>query len=224
MKKLSWRNAFAEVFFIFIGITLAIAFQNWNDERKERKLEISVLKELQIALKNDLEDINANINTHLKGERNCKALLRGLSSDQPIDGDELLLRAVDATDFTFLISDVSAYEYLKSVGLHLFENDTLRSQISYVYDVVYESIRGLEDNGDATQEALLNRLKLYYTADENNFRMIGIPDRIKKDNQLRFDIKAMEYIHSIMIGRYQRKVKPQVKKLITMVNQELENK
>lgn len=224
MKKLSWRNAIAEIFFIFIGITLAIAFQNWNEERKERQQEVSVLKELKVALKNDLKDINDNIQTHKRGIDNCQSLLKMLSSKNPLQEVKLIQQAGMATDFTFLISDISAYEYLKSVGLHLIENDTLRGQISYVYDVVYEGIRGVEDNGDPVQKNLFDRIKIYYTANADSFKLIVDDSIVKKDHQLKFDTRGLEYIHSNMINRYQRKVKPAVEKLIKMVDIELEEK
>ncbi|NVJ45952.1 MAG: hypothetical protein HWE07_02460, partial [Cytophagia bacterium] len=33
--KLNWKYAMGEVALIFIGISLAIAFQNWNEDRKQ---------------------------------------------------------------------------------------------------------------------------------------------------------------------------------------------
>ena len=34
--KINWQYAIGEVILIFVGITLAIAFNNWNEERKAR--------------------------------------------------------------------------------------------------------------------------------------------------------------------------------------------
>jgi len=35
----SWRGALGEIALIFLGITLALFFENWNEERKERAQE-----------------------------------------------------------------------------------------------------------------------------------------------------------------------------------------
>ena len=44
--KLNWKYALGEVALIFVGISLAIAFQNWNDQRKKEILEKIYLEEL----------------------------------------------------------------------------------------------------------------------------------------------------------------------------------
>jgi len=51
-----WKSAAGEIIYIFIGITLAIMFQNWNDNRKEQQQ----VKKLLVAL---LAENQANLNT-----------------------------------------------------------------------------------------------------------------------------------------------------------------
>lgn len=222
MKKINWKYAFGEVFLIFIGITLAIGFQNWNEQGKQAKIERAVLQQLKIALQNDLKDVNANTATHNRGKASCQNLLQTLTSTEPINEASILKEMVQAVDYTFLVSDVSTYEYLKSVGLHIIQNDTLRRQITNLYDVVYEGIRGVEKNAKPIQKDIVNGFKKYYTSNANTFIPIGNVNIAKKDNALKFDLKSLEFSHQLMIRRYQQKIKPELEKLMAMVDDELQ--
>lgn len=220
-KKLNWKYALGEIALIFIGITLAIMFQNFNEDKKREKTERSALMELRVALQNDLEDVNDNIQTHIRGKKSCQLLLEKLNSKEKIDGSRILQSAYQCIDYTFLVSDVSTYEYLKSVGLHLISNEKLRRQITNLYDVVYESIYGVENNHELIQESLVNEMKKYFTADQNQFVLIGNGENLKSNNTIKFDIKNYEFSHNLMIQKYQEKVKPELEKLIALVDSEL---
>ena len=221
MKKISLQHAIAEIFFIFLGITLAIAFQNWNEQRKEAKLEKAVLQQLQIALQNDWEDVNDNINTHRRARGSCQNLLKALNDPNPINGQMIIGELIQAVDYTFLVSDVSTYEYLKSVGLHIIQNDTLRSQITKLYDVVYEGIYGVENNAKPVQRDLMTAVKKYYTSSATLPVARKNIMEIKNDDPLKFDLLSLQFSHRNMINRYQNNVLPELQKLIAMVEKEL---
>ncbi len=51
--KLSWKYALGEIVLIFIGISLAITFQNWNEDRRKTQLETVYLEELLEDCKRD---------------------------------------------------------------------------------------------------------------------------------------------------------------------------
>jgi hypothetical protein len=221
MKKINLQNAIGEVFFIFLGITLAIAFQNWNENRKQNHLETEVLQQLKIALKNDLSDVNANINTHKRAQKGCRRLLEFLNAPDEINDTLMTKTIVQASDYTFLVSDVSTYEYLKSVGLHIIQNDSLRSQITNLYDVVYEGIYGIEGNANSIQIDLRKDIRKYYSANVNSLVPKPNLNQAKQDDEFKFDLKNLEFAHYLMIKRYQQKVKPELVKLIEMVEGEL---
>lgn len=46
---------------LFLGITMAIWFNNWNENLKSRKIEIKSLIEIKNAIQQDLFDIEENI-------------------------------------------------------------------------------------------------------------------------------------------------------------------
>lgn len=221
MKKINWRYAVGEILLIFIGITLAIAFQNWNENRKQSKVETAVLEQLKVALQNDLRDVNSNIDTHKRAMASCQNILQSLTEKKPIEAAEITNEMVQAVDFTFLISDVSTYEYLKSVGLHIIQNDTLRRQITNLYGVVYQGVYGVEKNSKPTQQDVIRGFRKYFTSNANSLVPIGDINEAKNDDALRFDVKTLQFSHQLMIKRYQQKIKPELDKLIDMIEVEL---
>lgn len=51
--KLNWKYALGELVLIFLGISLAITFQNWNDERKAEAEKVEFFKKIRSDLVED---------------------------------------------------------------------------------------------------------------------------------------------------------------------------
>jgi len=76
--KINWKYAIGEVILIFIGITLAISFNNWNEERKELNLSKVYINEIYIDLKSDinnLKDILDQLESQYHTSRNSLNIL-----------------------------------------------------------------------------------------------------------------------------------------------------
>jgi hypothetical protein len=80
---MNWRRGFAEVALIFVGITLALLFDNWNEARKDRILE----EQLFAALRADLLETRADLVTDIEAAdqltKNTKKLIEVIVSDDP---------------------------------------------------------------------------------------------------------------------------------------------
>lgn len=134
--KLNWKYAFGEVALIFIGITLAIAFQNWNEKRKEKEVE----NELLTQLKEDLIGLQQEVKSDIV---NAEIMLR--KADSIIDfnsagSDNEFQKLFLHRDDIYYLSDVqlfpstATYENLKSVGLEIVSDVELRNKIIDLYD------------------------------------------------------------------------------------------
>ena len=55
------RYAIGEIVLVVIGILIALQINNWNEQRKDRKIEISYLERLLSEVKKDSASINQNI-------------------------------------------------------------------------------------------------------------------------------------------------------------------
>ncbi|HEY9117884.1 MAG TPA: DUF6090 family protein [Roseivirga sp.] len=134
--KLNWKYAFGEIALIFVGISLAIAFQNWNENRKQIKVEADLLTQLRqdlVGLKDELEvDIEAAQN--IISLTDSILFYDSIGSQKPFIG--YFLRSGKET----FLSDVqvfptsATYENLKSIGLEIISDVELRNRVIDLYD------------------------------------------------------------------------------------------
>ncbi|UOB19107.1 DUF6090 family protein [Abyssalbus ytuae] len=153
MKKIrikNWGKYGFEFLSIFIAVISAFALNNWNDNRKDNNAEQKILIEIKNGLEKDLEDLKININGHKRGIRACQ-FWRDIVQNNEVTVDSLQLRFIELTrDFTSLQNN-SGYETLKSKGLELIENDSLRSQLIALYEYDYYTLRKLEEEYEEMQ-------------------------------------------------------------------------
>lgn len=125
--------AMGEIALVVIGILIALAVNNNNEERKLHKLEIKSLVELKRALVLDLKDIDYNAIRHKNAQLSTDIILKVLYADLPYH-DSLSFHFERTTNITAFLPNLGPYETLKARGLDLIENDTLRNAISKYYE------------------------------------------------------------------------------------------
>lgn len=129
----SWRYALAEVLLIFIGITLALAADGWNDRRQDREDETELLIEIAASLGNDLADIQADLSYVEEKDERLERLEDHIHKGLPYDDDL-------ARSFGFVRTwqtsrlNTAAYEALKSRGLDVISDRALRIGLIDFYD------------------------------------------------------------------------------------------
>ena len=147
---------------IFLGISLAIWFNNWNDHRKERATEKNVLSQIYTEIKASLGDIENDLSVLDQSLKSHYKILDALNSDQAYE-DGL------AFDFYFLQKDEytypirTTYERIKMDGLEIISNDSLR----YVIERLYEFGIPRIDKSEAFFPDISEHFKPFYI---KNFR------------------------------------------------------
>ena len=129
---------------IFIAVVSAFALSNWNIERKMRLAEDKILLEISDGLEKDLKDVQLNIYGHKRGIRAC-TFWRKVLTNQEVEIDSLDDNYLFLTRDFVAIQNVSGYETLKSKGLEIIEDDSLRSEIIGLYEYSYVTLRKLEE-------------------------------------------------------------------------------
>jgi hypothetical protein len=125
--------AVGEIFLVVIGILIAVSLNNWNDKKKAQARERKTLLELKSALQADLKDIQFNIMWHQSAQQSCALLLKIM--DDPIPyADSLGYHFGAMARFSQFIPDLSTYETIKSSGIGLISNDSLRIRIAKYYE------------------------------------------------------------------------------------------
>lgn len=133
-RKFSWRYAFGELVLITLGIYLAFAVNNWNDIRKERKLEQFYLSKLLADVTLSIDQLERHIalaENHSEGA----AILDGLlAQGKTVDRDSLktYLNAFNMNP-RFPSTDYSYQSLLQSGDYRIIRSDSLRNALDHFY-------------------------------------------------------------------------------------------
>lgn len=147
MKKLKirgWKKYTFEFFSILIAVITAFALNNWNDNRKADKSENKILIEISNGLEKDIEDIRQNKIGHERGINACN-YFRKMLAEEEVNSDSLMIQYRALTRDFISIQNTAGYETLKSRGLELIKNDSLRLEIITLYEYSYNILRKLEE-------------------------------------------------------------------------------
>ncbi|RNC87992.1 MAG: hypothetical protein ED556_02035 [Winogradskyella sp.] len=131
-----FKYAIGEILLVVIGILIALQINNWNENRKERIYETKILSEIRKDLLLDSIYFNA-----LKSR--AKITLRGVNELRAINTSGDFISDSICSSYSRLGIGVNysyrngSYESLKSVGLDRISNDSLRNQISKIYDFTF---------------------------------------------------------------------------------------
>ena len=141
--------AIGEIFLVVIGILIALQINNRNEFLKNREREIVLLKEMKSNLGEDLKDLNYNIKNNKK-RIEYNQVIRKVIEDKIPYNDSLESYFGKFFGNFQLVENTSAWENLKSIGLNLISNDSLRNKVSHLYSNKYSYLenleRGLDDN------------------------------------------------------------------------------
>ncbi|MCE7991005.1 MAG: hypothetical protein HEP71_03460 [Roseivirga sp.] len=128
--KLNWKYALGEVFLIFIGISLAIGFQNWNEDRKKKTDRRIYYANLLEDLKRDNDELarlGEIVLRELKTRSKADSVLKtDLSSNKKVE--ELMNLYYQAGLFEFF-PNTDTYDDLVASGNIKILKDNIRSEL-----------------------------------------------------------------------------------------------
>jgi hypothetical protein len=201
---------------------VALGLNNWNEERKERILEIEILSEIKENLIQDFEDHNQNIRFLSNVVRSSRIVLDHLNNDLPYN-DSL------ATHFAWLpmaanFDPVSTgYQLLLSEGVNIVSNDSIRQNISTIYGAVYEWLRDfLKDRQYLNNQPLFDdMMKKFKTFEIMNRAVPGNYEELKGDEDFKVLVQQNAYVINLTLGLYDGIVEDS-KRLIDELESEIE--
>lgn len=216
-----WSFAIGEFVLVFLGILIALQVDNWNQDRKEGKLERILLSEMLVELKGDLGDIRFNIEM-LKKYMNSSQVVRDfLTSDLPWH-DSLELHFAQLIGGAVFDKNSTAFESLQSIGIELISNNRLRQEITRVYTISYAKVgvnetRLFEFVFDHLYPALRENLQTL------RIRESAIPvnlDQLRQDQPFLEDLSMTIFIYGLTI-RYYQSTREDIMTLIADIELEL---
>lgn len=228
LKKREWRKYIIEFLSVFIAVISAFALNNWNDNRRDRNAEWNILEEIANGLQQDIKDIKLNVYGHDRGLRACVFWRKAINNEDIVqDSVEVYYQGL-TRDF-ISIQNTSGYESLKSKGLEIIENDSLRSQIISLYEYDFSILKKFEEEYHENQFQ-----KIYYKEFNEIISPSLVFDSIGKIEYVTIPIKISEsdrrifltYLRKIemnreFILRYYSGVEDKIRKVIKEINKEL---
>lgn len=221
--------AISEIVLVVIGILIALAINNWNDNRKEAQVEHKILTEISNGLDKDLEDIYINVLGHNYGMNAARYFKKAITG-QKVQSDSLLFHYFNLTRDFISIQNTAGYETLKSRGLELIRNDSLRLKIISLYEYDYTALRKLEEEYYEMQfqanyfkeinEALAPNFVL---DDSGEVTGIKFPLTIREDERS----KLLLYLWKIdrnraFVLQFYKEIEEEVLKVRDIINRELQ--
>jgi hypothetical protein len=127
-----WRHLLAEIGVTTLGILIALALNAWWQDRQDRRVELEALREMRVALVGDVADLREDLDRYRRVDRSTRLLLDRMHARLPyapgldtVFGSQLIYRRH--------LSNSTAYESLRSRGLGLIDDDSLRLAVIDFY-------------------------------------------------------------------------------------------
>jgi len=170
--------ATGEVILIVIGILLALYLNNLNNEKASTLVEIELLNELKANIRGSIKSFGRTIESEKEYLAYNVLILDYLDNKRPYD--DILLKPFSTYFWTVSSNPISGgYTYLKSKGIDLITNDSLRQNLSVLFENEFLIIK--EEN-----EVWANNLQqnISYPYHVNHFRRYFLKDSISGYNEV----------------------------------------
>jgi hypothetical protein len=188
----TWQNYSIEFLSVFIAVISAFALNNWNDNRRENRVKVEILEEIHAGLQKDKQDIAGNKLGHEWGIKACK-YFRNYLLGKSVDSDSVTTHFISLTRDFVAIQNTAGYETLKSTGLQVIDNDSLRAAIIELYEYDFKVIEKLEEEYSEMQyfstyaKDFERRISEYLIFDDRGIP-VGLRDPDTIDQRVREEI------------------------------------
>lgn len=223
----NWKKYGFEFLTIFIGVFAAFALENWKDNINEKKAASKILLEIRNGLEKDTFDMIENLHGH---ERSIEATkyFKDLLINKKVNSDSFNIQYFNLLRNFISLQNVSGYESLKSKGLEIIENDSLRSQIISIYEYDYSILKKLEEDYSELQfhnlyfdkiNSIIAPNLIY--SDDGTFNSLKIPFKVSNENRNIFlnCLIKIKY-NRFFINKIYNETLEKVKKTMQMIDNE----
>lgn len=137
--KQNWAEYLIEILVIIIGILAAFMLNDWNDSRKQKMLEIELLHTIHSDLASTLEELERDMAAILESQ-NSGYIFKEYLINEPIFQDSMLLHYERLNNDRQTRPTTLGYASLKSMGMDMISNDSLRLEITGIYEGIFPRI------------------------------------------------------------------------------------
>lgn len=175
---LNLRYALGEIALIFIGVTAAFLFDQFNEERSLMAKEYAVLSEIVEDLKATSSDLASDIAYSHQLMAARVNLMRAVQSNDPTEVDMVNISAIFGDPI--LYPKISGYRALESAGLNLVSDQLVRASLTDFYDLRLTRVRDREEwvsrENRRLEDLLMKYLDVRWTVNSNSSARVGPRD------------------------------------------------
>jgi hypothetical protein len=131
--------AIGEILLVMIGILLALQVNNWNENKKDRKVESKLLIELKENLNVNQDRLQDEILKEQSSIAAINLVVDHIDNQQPYH-DSLNTHFRQAFQAYDIVLSSSAFEAIKSRGFEIIDSDSLRKAVIDLFDVTYSNL------------------------------------------------------------------------------------
>lgn len=217
--------ALGEILLVVIGILIALQINNWNEERKEQKLGVVVLHDIQDNILRNNVLIQEAIHTIDSINFSANAIRIYLISDDRPDSEfyDHIGEAVRSGTFLFRLNS-DGYESLKSTGFAILGNEILKDQILNLFEVTYGMVLTDLNFANSIYLSDVGWWKDYlYKTDMTNKMVPYDLQRIKSDKRFLTEINEIFMVRTVFQNTLKQSLS-QSEQVLRLIEKELENK
>jgi len=151
--------AIGEIALVMIGILLALQVNNWNESRKAREMESSIIADIHEEFSKNSEQLNYIVTRHQKLLNSANWLLDNYP-DYDVEVDSMLFHLEWANSaFTFNPSQSAVQAIINTSSFNLIGNNDLRQKLILWSDLYIDYYEDEEVSSEMLKEFLLPYMK-----------------------------------------------------------------
>ena len=139
--------AVGEIALVVIGILIALQINNWNEWRKDRQIERTLLYGLMENINTNSQSIVEKI-LELENSNKSREIIMNVIENQTPYSDTLDIHFENNVTGSVmgLYLTEAGFEALSNIGLHVIESDSLRLHIVELFQTTYGKTRAIIDD------------------------------------------------------------------------------
>lgn len=144
------KYAIGEILLVMVGILLALQVNNWNENQADKRIEKTMMNNINTEFKNNLHKLKASTIQYKETEKSIRLLMSYMQFSQDAltqtNIDSLIAKAIDVYDYS--PTQNSLTEILASGNLKLITKDSLKTMLlewSAEFNEIEEAWQTLDD-------------------------------------------------------------------------------
>lgn len=126
-------NYLVEIMIIIVGVVIAFYLTKYGEGLNRNQNEKDIIDQIYFELKDNLSDLEQDFVIHRAGALSNLRAIKFLDSRAEVS-DSLIMDFYWMTRDEYIFANVSGYENLKTFGINLVNDDTLRNLITLIYN------------------------------------------------------------------------------------------